>query len=95
MTKWIESRKGSGPATKDSNKVKGYLVRLMAPESGLGGVEMAIEVLKFMWVAIDSKWEEGACEDDIAGGEWWGTWNSFRSEVDQLHRQLFGAGIRM
>lgn len=95
LTKWIESRKGSGPATKDANKVKGYLIKCMAPDSGLAGVEMAIEVLKFMRVAIDSKWEEGSCEDDMAGSEWWDTWNQFRSEVDQLHRQRFGAGIRL
>lgn len=95
VMKWIESRKGSGPAIKDANKVKSYLVKCMAPESGLAGVEMAIEVLKYMRVTIDSKWEEGGCEDDIAGSEWWGTWNGFRSEVDQIHRQRFGAGMRL
>lgn len=80
---------------RDANKVKGYLLKCMIPESGLAGVEMAVEVLKFMKVAIDSKWEEGACEDDMAGSEWWETWNGFRSEVDSIHRQRFGAGMRI
>jgi DNA repair protein REV1 len=95
VTKWIESRKGSGPAIKDANKVKAYLVKCLTPESGLAGVETAIEVLKFMRVTIDSKWEQGACEDDIAATEWWETWNRFRSEVDLLHRQRFGVGVRI
>lgn len=95
LTKWIESRKGSGPAARDANKVQAYLIKCLAPDAGLGGTEMAIEVLRFMRVAIDSKWEEGACEDDMAGSEWWSTWAAFRAAVDALHRERFGAGLRL
>jgi len=93
ITKWIDSRKGSGPAIKDSKKVEAYLVKCMRPEYGLGGMEMAIEVLKFMRVTIDERWEEGI-EDDV-GGEWWGTWRGFRDVVDGLCRESFGAGLRL
>ena len=92
VTKWIDSRKGSGPAIKDSKKVEAYLIKCMRPEYGLGGMEMAIEVLKFMRVTIDERWEEGI-EDDI-GGEWWGTWRGFRDVVDGLCRETLGAGMR-
>jgi DNA repair protein REV1 len=95
ITKWIDSRKGSGPAIKDANKVKAYLVKCMQPEYGLGGMEMAIEVLRFMRVAIDDRWEEEGCEDDLAGREWWETWRGFKGAIDQLCRKSFGAGLRL
>lgn len=95
ITKWIDSRRGSGPAARDANKVKAYLVKCLAPDAGLGGTEMAVEVLRFMRVAIDSKWEQGGCEDDVAGTEWWSTWAGFRAAVDALHRERFGAGVRL
>jgi DNA repair protein REV1 len=93
VTKWIDSRKGSGPAIKDSKKVEAYLVKCMRPEFGLGGMEVAVEVLKFMRVTIDERWEEGI-EDDV-GSEWWGTWRGFRDVVDGLCRETFGAGLRL
>jgi len=93
ITKWIDSRKGSGPAIKDAKKVEAYLVKCMRPEFGLGGMELAVEVLKFMRVTIDERWEEGI-EDDV-GGEWWGTWRGFRDVVDGLCREVFGAGLRL
>jgi len=93
ITKWIDSRKGSGPAIKDAKKVEAYLVKCMRPEFGLGGMELAVEVLKFMRVTIDERWEEGI-EDDV-GGEWWGTWRGFRDVVDGLCREAFGAGLRL
>jgi DNA repair protein REV1 len=93
ITKWIDSRKGSGPAIKDAKKVEAYLVKCMRPEFGLGGMELAVEVLKFMRVTIDERWEEGI-EDDV-GGEWWSTWRGFRDVVDALCREAFGAGLRL
>lgn len=93
ITKWIDSRKGSGPAIKDAKKVEAYLVKCMKPEFGLGGMELAVEVLKFMRVTIDERWEEGI-EDDV-GGEWWGTWRGFKDVVDGLCREAFGAGLRL
>jgi DNA repair protein REV1 len=93
ITKWIDSRKGSGPAIKDAKKVEAYLVKCMRPEFGLGGMELAVEVLKFMRVTIDERWEEGI-ENDV-GVEWWGTWRGFRDVVDGLCREAFGAGLRL
>ena len=95
VTKWIDSRKGSGPASKDANKVQAYFVKCMKPEYGFGGMEMAVEVLRFMRVAIDERWEEEGCEDDLVGSEWWSTWRGFRDTVDQLCRDKFGAGLRL
>jgi len=93
ITKWIDSRKGSGPAIKDAKKVEAYLVKCMRPEYGLGGMELAVEVLKFMRVTIDEKWEEGI-EDDV-GVEWWDTWRGFKDVVDGLCRKAYGAGLRL
>jgi len=73
--------------------VEAYLVKCMRPEFGLGGMELAVEVLRFMRVTIDERWEEGI-EDDV-GGEWWGTWRGFRDVVDGLCREAFGAGLRL
>lgn len=97
ITKWIDSRGGSGPAARDANKVQTYLLKCLDQSSGLGGVEMAVEVLKYMRVAIDARWEEGSCEDgdDIAGTQWWATWATFRAAVDTAHRQRFGVGLRL
>jgi DNA repair protein REV1 len=95
VAKWIDSRKGSGPAVKDAKKVEAYLVKCMRPEYGLGGTELAVEVLKFMRVAVDERWEEEACEDDLVGSEWWSTWRGFRDTVDQLCKDRFGAGLRL
>jgi len=93
ITKWIDSRKGTGPAIKDAKKVEAYLVKCMRPEYGLGGMELAVEVLKFIRVTIDERWEEGI-EDDV-GVEWWDTWRGFRDVVDGLCREAFGAGLRL
>jgi DNA repair protein REV1 len=95
ITKWIDSRRGSGPAVKDAGKVKAYLVKCMTPEYGLGGLEMAVDVLKFMRVEIDERWEEEGCEDDLVGREWWDTWRGFKEAVDQLSRATFGTGLRL
>lgn len=101
VSRWIESRRGSGPAAKDADKVRAYLVKCMSQDYGLAGVEMAVEVLKFMRVVIEEKWEEGlvdnefAVGDDLAGREWWETWRGFRAEVDRLSVERLGAGLRL
>lgn len=109
VSRWIESRvsKGAGPAPKDAGKVKAYLVKCMDPESGLGGVEIAVEVLKFMRVVIEETWEESAVDDEyamglgmkeesvLAGRAWWATWREFRDEVERVSVQRFGAGLRL
>ncbi|WVR07039.1 hypothetical protein IAU60_004078 [Kwoniella sp. DSM 27419] len=102
---WIESRKGSGPAEKDASKVRSFLLKSV--ESGLGGVETSVEVIKWMRVLLREKWpdEEWTSEGDMppeedpdgikAGRAWWQTWRGFRRGVDDLAERKFGASLRM
>jgi DNA repair protein REV1 len=95
MTRWIDSRKGAGPAARDANKVKAYLVKCMAPEAGMGGPENAIEVLRWMRSLLEEIWGRGEVMEDTAGKEWWDTWDGFREQVNRISLERFGAGIRL
>jgi DNA repair protein REV1 len=95
VTGWIESRGGAGPAARDANKVKAYLVKCMAPEAGMGGPENAVEVLRWMRSLLRDMWASGVDGETGAGKEWWDTWAGFRDQVDRISRERFGAGIRL
>ena len=95
VSRWIESRGSSGPARRDAEKVKTYLVKCMAPDAGFGGLENAIEVLKWMRSVLLERWEEDEKEMTDAGREWWATWWGFKKEVDRVSAQRFGAPIRL
>lgn len=101
VTRWITSRK-AGPAAKDSRKVKEYIVKSMAPSAGTGGIEMAIEVLRWMRVVVEDRWgapnelyDEKGEQGKKAREEWWNTWTEFVREVDKISKERFGAGIRL
>ena len=93
ITKWIESRKGAGPAKKDSSKVLAYFVKCMQPDQGIAGVEMVVEGLKWMRSVIRERYSD--TETDGPGGEWWVTWEAMRREVDGICCKRFGAGLRL
>lgn len=96
VTRWIESRGGAGPAARDANKVRAYLVKCMAPEAGMGGPENAVEVLRWMRSLLRDMWDPSGIDRDAgAGKEWWETWAGFRDQVDRISRERFGAGIRL
>lgn len=80
ITKWVESRKGAGPAARDAKKVKAYFVKCMQPESGLGGAEVAIEALQWMRVVLEQAW--GAREDFMSDGDD-APWDLQAEHVDQ------------
>jgi DNA repair protein REV1 len=54
VTKWMNSKGETGPAAKDAGKVKAYLLKCM--DAGLGGLENAVEVLKYMHLEIRDRW---------------------------------------
>ncbi|WVQ82365.1 hypothetical protein IAT38_004493 [Cryptococcus sp. DSM 104549] len=100
ITLWVESRKGGPPAGRDAGKVGGYLKKCV--EGGMGGVERAAEVLRWMRVLLREKWgsdeepkggEEGSAEE--AGKVWWRTWREMRDEVVAASEQRFGAGLKI
>ncbi|ORY33993.1 hypothetical protein BCR39DRAFT_518059 [Naematelia encephala] len=103
ITKWIESRNGAGPAPRDAGKVRNYLLRCMdEKEAGIGGIEYAVEVLKWMRVLLREKWpdEEKDIRKDGGGGvkagrEWWETWKAFGDEVGEKWKVKFGASMRL
>jgi DNA repair protein REV1 len=105
ITKWVESRGGKGPAERDAKKVEAYLVKLMEPGAGLGGVEAAIECLKWMEVILGERWKDEAMEtggdfevgekDRKAGKEWWDTWRRFLGSISKRCEETMGAPIRL
>lgn len=105
ITKWVDSRAGKGPAERDAKKVEAYLVKLMEPGVGLGGVEAAIECLKWLKVILGERWKDEAVEmvDDFevgekdrkAGKEWWDTWRRFLGSVSKRCEETMGAPIRL
>ncbi len=95
VSRWIESRGSAGPAARDAGKVKTYLFKCMAPEAGLGGIENAVEVLKWMRSVLLERWEEEGKEITEGGKEWWATWRSFKEEMDQISMRRFGSPIRL
>ncbi|WVQ99404.1 hypothetical protein IAU59_006537 [Kwoniella sp. CBS 9459] len=56
IERWIESRNGSGPASRDCDKVKAYLIKNANDIGGLGGIERAVEVVRWMRVLLREKW---------------------------------------
>ncbi|KAI9639788.1 uncharacterized protein MKK02DRAFT_18867 [Dioszegia hungarica] len=93
ITKWVDSRGGKGPAERDAKKVEAYLVKLMEPGVGLGGVEAAIECLKWLKVILGERWKDEA--DRKAGKEWWDTWRRFLGSVSKRCEETMGAPIRL
>ena len=69
VTKWIESRKGGPPAARDSGRVKTYLLRCMEPNVGAGGMENAVEVLKWMRAILSEQWLLEDEDIDASDGE--------------------------
>ena len=100
ITKWVESREGAPPATKDAAKVKKYLIKCMDPQVGAAGLENVAEVLRWMKVLLAEHWTydppsgEGLDEDD-AGRQWWTVWKDFKEEMDRLAVRRFGAALRI
>ncbi|KAK8864399.1 hypothetical protein IAR55_001647 [Kwoniella newhampshirensis] len=110
IEKWIESRKGKGPAGRDAGKVMTYLKRCVGIHKsgcGLGGVERAVEVLKWMRVLLGERWadqeevmgdDDDELEEDVktkAGREWWIVWRGFRDQIDKICEERLGAGLRI
>ncbi|ORX36643.1 hypothetical protein BD324DRAFT_656542 [Kockovaella imperatae] len=98
VTKWIESREGAPPAAKDAAKVKKYLVKCMDPLSGATGVEIVVEVLRWMRTLISEQWMHslpGRSGEDDPGSQWWAVWRDFKGEMDQLSINRFGATLRI
>lgn len=95
VAKWIESRGSAAPAIRDANKVKMYLVKCMGEGSGLGGVEHATEVLKWMRTILRESWEEEGREERPAGKEWWISWREMRGACDEVAVERCGARLRL
>ncbi|KAK4685217.1 DNA repair protein REV1, partial [Tremellales sp. Uapishka_1] len=93
IRKWIESRasRGFGPAAEDAKRVQKYLKKCML-DSGFGGMETVVEVLKFMRSVLREYWES---EEDVAGKEWWDCWREYRAEMEEVCVRRFGAGMRL
>jgi DNA repair protein REV1 len=103
ITKWVESRGGKGPAERDAKKVEAYLVKLLDPGSGLGGVEAATECLKWMKMILGERWPDEAAahvewalrKDRQAGQEWWTTWRRLLASVSKRCEETMGAPLRL
>lgn len=107
ITKWVESRKGAGPAARDAKKVKAYFVKCLQPESGFAGTEVAIEALQWMRVVLEQAWgarEDFMVQDDAPweesdrtgpGRQWWATWDDFNAEVQRISMERHGAPLRV
>ena len=95
VSQWVESRGSAGPAHRDAAKVKVYLVKCMSSEAGLGGIENAVEVLKWMRTVLLEYWEKDGQETREAGKEWWTTWKEFKGELDDISVKQFGAPIKL
>lgn len=95
VTKWIESRGPAPPAARDANKVKDYLVKCMKPEAGLAGPQNAVEVLKWMRVILEERWDPEGVELREAGREWWTVWRDMRQTCDEAMRARYGQSVRL
>ena len=95
VTRWIDSRAGAAPATKDANKVSTYLVKRMDPGMGMGGIEDVTEVLRWMKMEITMRWDKEGQGDSLAGIEWWKTWHAFKDTVDEVALKRLGATLRL
>ncbi|OCF36874.1 hypothetical protein I316_01471 [Kwoniella heveanensis BCC8398] len=71
IERWIESRNGSGPASRDCDKVKSYLIKNANDVGGLGGLDRAVEVIRWMRVLLREKWpsEEHANDHRLTTGD--------------------------
>ncbi|WVF71459.1 hypothetical protein IAT40_006263 [Kwoniella sp. CBS 6097] len=58
IERWIESRNGSGPASRDCDKVKTYLLKNANDIGGIGGIERAVEVIRWMRILLREKWPD-------------------------------------
>jgi DNA repair protein REV1 len=85
VTKWMDSRGQTGPAAKDAGKVKAYLLKCM--DAGLGGLENAVEVLKYMHLEIRIRWGPDL---EVMNEEEEELWRS--GSVDPILREVSVAG---
>jgi DNA repair protein REV1 len=95
VTRWIESRGDAAPALKDATKVKAYLMKCVDESAGLGGVEMAVEVMKWMRTVLSERWDDEGVELRDEGREWWRVWRDFKEGLDGVCRARFGADLRI
>lgn len=107
ITKWVESRKGNGPAERDARKVEAYMVKLVDPATGLGGVEAAVECLKWMRMILREKYRDELAEqgetgwwgvsdkERRVGKEWWDTWRKLYGSVSKICEETIGAPLRL
>ena len=95
IERWIASRGTKGPAERDSKKVEAYLVKLIDVDQGLGGIEMAVECLKWMrLILVERHGSDHVAEGEhSAGKQWWSTWERFKSNVSQRVLDALGAPL--
>ena len=69
IERWVASRGQKGPAERDSKKVEAYLLRLVDPDQGLGGIEMVVECLKWMRLILAERHGQRDSVSDRPDGE--------------------------
>jgi DNA repair protein REV1 len=111
IERWIASRGVKGPAERDSKKVEAYLLRLVDADQGLGGIEVAVECLKWMRLVLEDRHGVGESAEVVnatgadgtgqsplrgqAKREWWSTWERFKSNVGEKVQLVLGAPLKL
>jgi len=79
---------------KDAAKVKAYLLKCVEEPAGLGGMDAAVEVMRWMKVILSERWDDEDVEVREEGKEWWRVWRDFKEGLDGISIKRFGASLR-